>query len=174
MNSIALRLYDAFEVVNECRVDNADTFWTGAFCPDAISRPVQIPCFDIAASPGNRINGYARFTRDGRGVAALLRFGRQVLSPLFLIQQRMHALVFEDGSHTLEGTLSERICQVINECSLSISPRLPRASTGPSQSWGSGGHRHWRVWVVGRQEFLPETGAERAVVEGAADLEHQI
>src|SRR5215208_886277 len=23
---------------------------------------------------------------------------------------------------------------------------------GPSQSWGSGGHRHWRVWVVGRQE----------------------
>src|SRR5206468_6202395 len=45
---------------------------------------------------------------------------------------------------------------------------------GPSQSWGSGGHRHWRVWVVGRQEFLPETGAERAVVEGAADLEQQI
>src|SRR5690349_12737393 len=44
----------------------------------------------------------------------------------------------------------------------------------PSQSWGSGGHRHWRVWVVGRQEFLPETGAERAVVEGAADLEQQI
>src|SRR3954468_4080703 len=47
-------------------------------------------------------------------------------------------------------------------------------ATGPSQSWGSGGHRHWRVWVVGRQEFLPETGAERAVVEGAADLEQQI
>src|SRR5205085_9995433 len=46
--------------------------------------------------------------------------------------------------------------------------------TGPSQSWGSGGHRHWRVWVVGRQEFLPETGAERAVVEGAADLEQPI
>src|SRR3954463_11926400 len=110
------------DVVNECRVDNADTFWTGAFCPDAISRPVQIPCFDIAASPGNRINGYARFTRNRRGVAALLRFGRQVLSPLFLIQQRMHALVFEDGSHTLEGTLSERICQVINGCTLSMFP----------------------------------------------------
>src|SRR3954451_5975879 len=47
-------------------------------------------------------------------------------------------------------------------------------TTGPSQSWGSGGHRHWRVWVVSRQEFLPETGAERAVVEGAADLEQQI
>src|SRR6476620_2367571 len=45
---------------------------------------------------------------------------------------------------------------------------------GPSQSWGSGSHRHWRVWVVDRQEFLPETGAERAVVEGAADLEQQI
>ena len=42
------------------------------------------------------------------------------------------------------------------------------------QSWGSGGHRHWRVWVVDRQEFLPETGAERAVVEGAADLEQPI
>src|SRR5690349_4676547 len=49
-----------------------------------------------------------------------------------------------------------------------------RWSVEPSQSWGSGGHRHWRVWVVGRQEFLPETGAERAVVEGAADLEQQI
>src|SRR3954451_4227076 len=47
-------------------------------------------------------------------------------------------------------------------------------ATGPSQSWRSGGHRHWRVWVVGRQEFLPETGAERAVVDGAADLEQQI
>src|SRR4051812_40251913 len=46
-----------------------------------------------------------------------------------------------------------------------------RAATGPSQSWGSGGHCHWRVWVVGRQEFLPETGAERAVVDG---LEQQI
>src|SRR3954452_14632073 len=45
---------------------------------------------------------------------------------------------------------------------------------GPSRSWGSGGHRHWRVWVVGRQEFLPETGAERAVVEGTADLEQPI
>src|SRR3954470_24614449 len=48
------------------------------------------------------------------------------------------------------------------------------SGAGPSQSWGSGGHRPWRVWVVGRQEFLPETGAERAVVEGAADLEQQI
>src|SRR3954451_18254060 len=53
----------------------------------------------------------------------------------------------------------------------SISRSIP---TGPSQSWGSGGHCHWRVWVVGRQEFLPETGAERAVVEGTADLEQQI
>src|SRR5206468_6830655 len=52
--------------------------------------------------------------------------------------------------------------------------RQERDLTGPSQSWGSGGHRHWRVWVVGRQELLPETGAERAVVEGAADLEQQI
>src|SRR5689334_17803212 len=53
--------------------------------------------------------------------------------------------------------------------------RMPMASaTGPSQSWGSGGYRHWRVWVVGRQEFLPETGAERAVVEGAAGLEMPI
>src|SRR3954466_9733824 len=49
-----------------------------------------------------------------------------------------------------------------------------RRSMGPSQSWGSGGHCHWRVWVVGRQEFLPETGAKRAVVDGAMDLEQQI
>src|SRR4051794_20674284 len=129
MNSIALRLYDAFEVVNECRVNNADTFWTGAFCPDAISQPVQIPCFDIAASPGNRINGYARFTRDGRGVAALLRFGREILSPLLLVQQRLHALIFEDGSHTPEGTLWERICQVINGCFLSGAPGAAGATT---------------------------------------------
>src|SRR3954466_9954020 len=49
-----------------------------------------------------------------------------------------------------------------------------RRSMGPSQSWGSGGHCHWRVWVVGRQEFLPETGAECTVVDGAADLEQPI
>src|SRR4051812_28534622 len=34
--------------------------------------------------------------------------------------------------------------------------------------------RFHTAWVVSRQEFLPETGAERAVVEGAADLEQQI
>src|SRR3954471_3617277 len=50
----------------------------------------------------------------------------------------------------------------------------PSAATGPSQSWGSSGHCHWRVWVVSRQEFLPETGAECAVVEGTADLEQPI
>ena len=49
--------------------------------------------------------------------------------------------------------------------------KLAWLKTGPSQSWGSSGHCHWRVWVVGRQKFLPETGAECAVVEGTADLE---
>src|SRR3954454_13415513 len=63
---------------------------------------------------------------------------------------------------------------------LTMMPRAASISStmrklrGPSQSWGSGGHRQWRVWVVGRQELLPETGAERAVVEGAADLEQPI
>src|SRR4051794_2678206 len=37
---------------------------------------------------------------------------------------------------------------------------------GPSRSWGSGGWRHGHV--------LPEAGAERAVVDGAADLEQPV
>src|SRR3954463_1718901 len=65
------------DVVNECRVDNADTFWTGAFCPDAISRPVQIPCFDIAASPGNRITNPALKYVTPAGFRCLRRYGDQ-------------------------------------------------------------------------------------------------
>src|SRR4051795_3811370 len=47
-------------------------------------------------------------------------------------------------------------------------------ATGLSQSWGSGCDGRCQVPVVGGLETLPETGAERAVVEGAADLEQQI
>src|SRR4051794_2531571 len=45
---------------------------------------------------------------------------------------------------------------------------------GLSQDWGSCRDGCWRMRIVGGLEALPETGAERAVVEGAADLEQQI
>src|SRR4051794_25865902 len=45
---------------------------------------------------------------------------------------------------------------------------------GLSRDWGSGCGSHWRERVIGGLEALPEAGAERAVVEGAADLEQQI
>src|SRR4051794_1201931 len=44
----------------------------------------------------------------------------------------------------------------------------------PSRSWGSGCDGRWRVRVVGGLEALPEAGAERAVVDGAADLEQPV
>src|SRR5215213_7718682 len=40
--------------------------------------------------------------------------------------------------------------------------------------WGSGCGGHWRERVIGGVEMLPEAGAERAVVDGAADLEQPI
>src|SRR3954470_22910592 len=46
--------------------------------------------------------------------------------------------------------------------------------TEPSRSWGSGCNGGWRVRVVGGLEALPEADAERAVVDGAADLEQPI
>src|SRR4051794_31203607 len=45
---------------------------------------------------------------------------------------------------------------------------------GLPQDWGSGGDGRWRVRVVGGPEALPEAGAERAVVDGAADLEQPV
>ncbi len=43
-----------------------------------------------------------------------------------------------------------------------------------SQNWGSGGDRHWQVRVVGWQELLSEAGTERAIVDGAPNLQQQI
>ena len=48
------------------------------------------------------------------------------------------------------------------------------ASKGLSQDWGSGGGRHSRTWIVGWLELLSEAGAERAIVDGAANLEQQV
>ena len=42
---------------------------------------------------------------------------------------------------------------------------------GLSQDWGSSGGRHSRTWVIGWLGFLSEAGAERAIVDGAADLQ---
>src|SRR4051795_5684092 len=49
-----------------------------------------------------------------------------------------------------------------------------RAATGLSPKWGSGCEGRCEVPVVGDLETLAEAGAERAVVEGAADLEQPI
>src|SRR3954453_12298119 len=48
------------------------------------------------------------------------------------------------------------------------------AIQGLSRSWGSGCDGCWRVPVAGGLETLPETGAERAVVNSTADLEQPV
>jgi len=45
---------------------------------------------------------------------------------------------------------------------------------GLSQDWGAGGDRHWRVWIVGWLESLSEAGLERAIIDGAPNLEQQV
>src|SRR3954451_969616 len=45
---------------------------------------------------------------------------------------------------------------------------------GLSRDWGSCRNGCWRMRIVGGLEALPEVGAERAVVEGAAALEQQV
>src|SRR3954464_3198972 len=51
---------------------------------------------------------------------------------------------------------------------------LVRQRTGLSRDWGSCCDGCWRMRIVGGLEALPEAGAERAVVDGAADLEQPI
>src|SRR3954467_7283539 len=50
----------------------------------------------------------------------------------------------------------------------------PSTARGLSRDWGSGCGSHWRERVIGGVETLPEAGAERAVVDGAADLEQPV
>jgi hypothetical protein len=45
---------------------------------------------------------------------------------------------------------------------------------GPSQVWGSGGNRRLRVCIVSGVESLSEAGAERPIVDGAANLQQEI
>src|SRR4051794_33808967 len=52
--------------------------------------------------------------------------------------------------------------------------RSRRVPSGLPQDWGSGGDGRWRVLVFGGPEALPEAGAERAVVDGAADPEQPV
>src|SRR4051812_7044348 len=51
---------------------------------------------------------------------------------------------------------------------------LSDSNTGLSRDWGSCHDGCWRMRIVGGLEALPEAGAERAVVDGAADLEQPI
>src|SRR5271165_6316035 len=49
------------------------------------------------------------------------------------------------------------------------------SESGPSQDWGcSGRDRRLRELIVSRMEFLSEAGAERSIVDGAANLEQKI
>src|SRR3954465_5175332 len=50
----------------------------------------------------------------------------------------------------------------------------PATAPGLSRDWGSCRDGCWRMRIVGGLEALPEAGAERAVVDGAADLEQQV
>src|SRR3954447_10243949 len=50
----------------------------------------------------------------------------------------------------------------------------PSSFWGLPRDWGSGCGGHWRGRVIGGVETLPEAGAERAVVDGAADLEQPV
>src|SRR5271166_2855178 len=45
---------------------------------------------------------------------------------------------------------------------------------GLPQVWGSGRYRHWWVCIVGGLEFLSESGTERPIVNGAANLQQEI
>src|SRR3954468_13643273 len=54
----------------------------------------------------------------------------------------------------------------------SVRTRLPEP--GLSRDWGSCHDGCWRMRILGGLEALPEAGAERAVVDGAADLEQPI
>ena len=47
-------------------------------------------------------------------------------------------------------------------------------AVGLSRDWGSCRDGCWRMRIVGGLEALPEAGAERAVVDGAADLEQPV
>jgi hypothetical protein len=47
-------------------------------------------------------------------------------------------------------------------------------SAGLPQDWGAGRDRRLRVYIVCRAEFLSEAGAERTIVDGAANLEQEI
>ena len=49
-----------------------------------------------------------------------------------------------------------------------------RSLLGLPQKWGLGGNRRLRMWVVGGLESLSEAGTERAIVDGAANLEQKI
>src|SRR3954464_11381243 len=51
---------------------------------------------------------------------------------------------------------------------------LHSLSGGPSQVWGSGGNGRLRVCIVSGSESLSEAGAERPIVDGAANLEQKI
>src|SRR5690242_5487330 len=53
-------------------------------------------------------------------------------------------------------------------------PSPARRTGGPPHDWGSGCGGDFGEHVVRGEEALPEAGAERAVVDGAADLEQPI
>ena len=58
--------------------------------------------------------------------------------------------------------------------SASLSVQVGTALEGPAQDWGSGCDRHWRGWIVCGLEFLSKGGTERAIIDGATNLQQEI
>jgi Tn3 transposase DDE domain len=56
----------------------------------------------------------------------------------------------------------------------SLAQNVTGHDLGLPQKWGLGGNRRLRMWVVGGLESLSEAGTERAIVDGAANLEQKI
>ena len=61
-----------------------------------------------------------------------------------------------------------------NRVVASSGPGSAPLGSGLSRDWGSCRDGCWWVRVVGGLEALPEADAERAVVDGAADLEQPV
>src|SRR6188474_711351 len=74
----------------------------------------------------------------------------------------------------VERTIISAAIQPPRSAPTSTASLRPNSLAGLSRDWGSCSAGCWRMRIVGGLEALPEAGAERAVVDGAADLEQQV
>ena len=137
-HGVSLGFQDVLQVSQQRRVDARQFLSACSKQTDARSWLIGLACFPFSQAPFDRVERDACLPGDRAGAASSLRLGSQVVSPLLLIEQGVHLLVFLFGGerfHTLTLRIISSLWQVILGSPLSLPGAWLATRKHPYYTW---------------------------------------